>query len=68
MGHHLAGPCQQHGLTCLSRRSRESLCHREAAYSDRIRAFGFLSGGDAIIADAHQSPFWIKALGLLHKE
>jgi hypothetical protein len=34
----------------------------------RIRTFGFRSGGDGIVADPHQSPFWIKAMGLLFAE
>jgi hypothetical protein len=29
-----------------------------------MRTFGFRFGDDRVITDPHQSPFWIKALGL----
>jgi hypothetical protein len=34
----------------------------------RTRAVGSHSGGDGIFVDPHQSPFWIKAMGLLVAE
>jgi hypothetical protein len=30
----------------------------------QTRAVGFLFDGDEVVTDPHQSPFWIKALGL----
>jgi hypothetical protein len=32
--------------------------------SSLTRTFGFLLDGDGLVADPHQSPFWIKAAGL----
>jgi hypothetical protein len=29
-----------------------------------LRTFGFLSDGDGVVTNPHQSPFWIQALGL----
>ncbi len=36
----------------------------QSAVFSLTRAVGFLFDGDGVVADPHQSPFWIKALGL----
>ncbi len=38
---------------------------RKALSSDRLRAFSFHCDGDGVVADPHQSPFWIKTVGTI---
>jgi hypothetical protein len=39
-------------------------CSSQSAVFSLTRTFGFLFDGDGVVTDPHQSPFWIKALGL----
>ena len=61
--HHLADPDQSHVLF-FSWQNHAGAFDRKARCSGPIRTFGFRFDGDRTITDPHQSPFWIKALGL----
>jgi hypothetical protein len=62
-GHRLADPDQQKSL-CLCWLYQDSSLARRVRCSHFLRALGFRFGGDGVVTDPRQSPFWIKALGL----
>ena len=62
-GHHLADLDQLHVFS-FSWLFHDSSIGRQARWSGCLRTFGFLFDGCRTVSDPHQSPFWIKTLGL----
>jgi hypothetical protein len=62
-GHHLADPDQSHALLFFMVKPRWFSSPQSVVFS-LTRTFGFLFDGGRVVTDPHQSPFWIKTLGL----